>query len=325
MTLDALASLPASRSRVPRRGQSLRAIALAVSTLVAASSALSGEPQHRPAPADLKVVTRNVHRMPENHSATETRTLYVKGSRVRSDFTWRTDEGESRPLGTTIVRCDERRTLLLNPDARTYVFTPIPDASEWVARAPIAVARPLPRGPQVEITTDAVDTGERRSIGTYEARHVITTQTFDPSPGAQTPPSRTVTDGWYIDVPSFDCTTRTDSSAAFLIGYVQRRDGIPPDSFHSKRLGTARTGYAIEETIRHTAGGRTSITKTALVEASDAPLASTVFEVPDGYRPALPLPGGGFDLGKADTLVARVGSYVDVVAGWVHWAVRRIP
>lgn len=304
--------------------KSVRLIGLAVAALVTASSSLSGEPQHASAPADLKVVTRTIHRAPENHSASETQTLYVKGARLRSDITWRMDEGESRPLSTRIMRCDERRVLLLNPDARTYAFTPVPDNSEAAMRARVAFARPLPRGADVEVTIDAVDRGERRSIGSYEARHVITTRKFDPSPGAQTPRSETVTDGWYIDVPAFDCATRTDSFAAFAIGYVQRQDGSPPDSFHLKRLGTARTGYAIAEIVRYTAGARTSITKTALVEASDAPLASTVFDIPDGYRPALPLPGGGFDLSRADTIGARVALYCDVVADWVHWVVRSI-
>jgi hypothetical protein len=303
--------------------KSVRLIGLAVAALGAASSPVSGEPQHPSAPADLKVITRTINRAPENHSVTNTQTLYVKGARLRSDITVRMDEGESRPVSTTIMRCDERRVLLLNPDARTYALTPALDASDEAMSARVTFARPLPRGADVEITIDAVDTGERRSIGSYEARHVITTRKFDPSPGAQTPRSETVTDGWYIDVPAFDCATRTDSSAAFLIGYVQR-DGSPPDSFHLNRLGTARTGYAIAEIVRYTAGGRTSITKTALVEASDAPLASTVFDVPDGYRPALPLPGGGFDLGRADTIAARVGSYCDIVADWVQWVVRRI-
>jgi hypothetical protein len=307
----------------------LRRVSL-VATLLAIAAAgtdasLSGEPQHSLASADLKVVTRTLHDGSGTHRATETRTLYVKGPRLRSDATWRMDEGESRPLMTTVARCDERRTLLLNPEARTYAFTPVMNPSEWVTRAPIAVARPLPRGPDVEVTIDALDTGERRSIARRDARRVVTTRKVDPSPGAQTPRTETVTDGWYIDVPAFDCATQADSSAAFALAYVQRQDGPPPDAVHLKRLGTARTGYPIDETVRHTAGDRTSITRTALVEASDAPLVSTVFEIPEGYRPALPLPGGGFDLDRADTLGARVASYVDVLTGWVHWAIRRLP
>lgn len=300
--------------------KSARWIRFTLAALMAASPTVFGAASRSrtPEPSDLKVVTRTTY---GQHGVTETRTLYVKGARLRSDAISRTHDGESRLERTRIMRCDERRMLLLNPEARTYAFMPVPDipaTTAAVVRARAALAQPVPRGADVEITIDAVDTGERRAIGSYEARHVITTRKTEPSPGAQTPRSTTVTDGWYVDVPEFDCATRRDSSAV-AVEFVIWQGGDPPDAIHVKRLRTARTGYAIEETERQTGAGGTFVSETELIEASAAPLASTLFDVPGGYRRALPRIDGGVDLSRPDTFVARLTSYCEFVADWVRW------
>jgi hypothetical protein len=57
----------------------------------------------------------------------------------------------------------------------------------------------------VKVTINTVDTGERRQVGSYSARHVITTTTAAPSPGATTRASESVEDGWHIDLPPAGC------------------------------------------------------------------------------------------------------------------------
>jgi len=44
----------------------------------------------------------------------------------------------------------------------------------------------------VKVTVESVDTGDRRQIGRYTARHVMTTTTTEPSPGASTRASEAV-------------------------------------------------------------------------------------------------------------------------------------
>jgi hypothetical protein len=92
--------------------------------------------------------------------------------------------------------------------------------------------------------------------------------------------------------------------------------GRPPDRLHFKQLGSARRGYAIQETTRHSEDGRTSVAQVELVEFSEAPLDAALFEVPSGYRTALPLVHGGYDLTQPDTLVNRLHTYWDEVVLW---------
>jgi hypothetical protein len=203
---------------------------------------------------------------------------------------------------------------------------PIEPSSPFAGRARAATALAQPRGARVEITLDAFDTGERKTIGGYEARHVITTRTVEPTPGAQTSRSSTVTDGWYLDLPALDCRAPGDSprAATALLSVLSAPAGRPPDSLDVKWLRKAHTGFAIDETQRFSHPGGTVVTKTELVEASAAPLASSVFDVPDGYRPALPLPAGqGFDLSRPDTLSGRLSTYWDLVSAWVRSITRR--
>ena len=48
-----------------------------------------------------------------------------------------------------------------------------------------------------------------------------------------------------------------------------------------------------------------------LIEVSDEPLDSSLFEIPRDYRPALPLVRGGYDLTKPDTAANRAQVYWD--------------
>jgi hypothetical protein len=62
----------------------------------------------------------------------------------------------------------------------------------------------------------------------------------------------------------------------------------------------------------------TFIATTSLVEFSDAPLDPALFDVPPGYRPALPLGAGNFDLTRPDSVANRVRLAGENAAFWVH-------
>jgi hypothetical protein len=221
-------------------------------------------------------------------------------------------------IGTYITQCDERRIVLLDDEARTYAFSPIEDPSVYLQRVRLAARQrpePEPTGGDVTITIDAVDTGERRTLGRYVARRVITTTKTEPGPGTSVPPSGSELDGWYIDLPPATCRDRGDLPEPFSYTIAQR-SSTPRDRVHIRRLGTARRGYPIEEISRSHDEGGTITSKLELVEFSDAPLDAALFTVTAGYRPALPRLFGGYDLTKPDTVMNRLQSYWNGLRAW---------
>jgi hypothetical protein len=274
---------------------------------------------------DATITTRRTMDRPGGSVLTEV--LYLKGARQRREFLFEHPSqpvvGMQIPRGFTqaqISQCDQQRMLWLNLDAKTYAYEPIIDPATTIARLRTATGRQAlsdekPSRPTFRITLDAVDTGERRQYGRYVARHVITTKTIEPEPGANVDASVDRQDGWYIDVLESNCTT--SEGVAFVSGAVQK-SGTPPPAVEFKRRGDTRRGYPIEETHRH--GGRYAfVSRIELVEFSETPLDQELFTVPDGYRAALPLPNGGYDLTKPDTILNRVDSYRQVVAAWTDY------
>jgi hypothetical protein len=282
-----------------------------------------------PAVPDVMITTRRT--IDRQDSSTTTTSVYYKGARRRAetivDWPPRVSvvTGSVRThMGTSITQCDERRTVELNDEAKTYVYSSIEDPSVYLERARLAAARPPqpePTGGDVTITIDAVDTGERRAMGRYVAQRVITTTKTEPGPGASVPASDTTQDGWYIDLPSSNCWDRGDGPEPFAYTIAQRPNA-PHDRVHIKRLGTAYRGYAVEETTR-SQDERGAITSTLkLIEFSDTPLDAALFTVPAGYRPALPMLSGGYDLTKPDTVMNRIQSYWNGVWAWVDGRLR---
>jgi hypothetical protein len=276
-----------------------------------------------PAVPDVRIKTRQT--FDRKNSIIFTTIVYLKGARQRrEDIVDRPPQVRARSgsqrtrMETQITQCDERRTVLLNEEAKTYAYSPIEDPSVYLRRAQTAASRPPqpePTGGDVTITIDALDTGERRTMGRYIARRVITTTTTEPGPGASTPRSDSKQDGWYIDLPSANCSDQGDRAETFAYTVLWRAD-TPLDRVHINRLGTARRGYPIEESTHSQNERGTTTSKVELIEFSDAPLDTALFAVPADYRPALPNLFGGYDLTKPDTVMNRLHSYWDGVKAW---------
>ena len=138
--------------------------------------------------------------------------------------------------------------------------------------------------------TNSVDTGERRPIGPYLARHVITTtRTEFVSSGRTKVQER---DGWYVDLP-VDC-----HDWAATLELYDTTPGSPGAQVTLR--GNGRRGYPIIQTHRIPNGGfrwsdglTTSVAvtiKTELVHLSEEILDPALFAVPPGYTPAPPRP-----------------------------------
>lgn len=256
--------------------------------------------------SDLKIRTRRND--PVN---SDVETLYLKGSRQRREYL------HDKPAKATFVnisRCDERKRIDLNDDAKLYAELPIVDWSEQRKRA-----RPVPptdmTGSEVTITTDSIDTGERRQQGAYTARHVKIRITVESGPGAATPSSTEERDGWYIDLPGLGC-----EDSGRRIGFLSA-NFVPAgrhDRIHFRKLGSAPAGFPLEETITRTQQGKSTASKLELLEFSEARLDDALFQVPAGYSPALSTPHGGFDMTRPETLANRVQVYWAELKDWTR-------
>ena len=258
-----------------------------------------------PAFADLTIKKRHAFGPTPARGTTEV--LYLKGARERHELLY--EQSERRSLDyATIMQCDKRRSVQLNTEAKLYFVSVLRDWSAELKRG-----RPVPEAQGADVTTtfDAVDTGQRRLVGRYAARRVQTTVTVEASPGANTPPSTRVTDGWYIDLPGLGCSD-TSTTTSLTIGEAVQPGGLP-DRQHHKIKGTANRGYAIEETTNFTQTGRTTVDRVELIELSENSLDSSLFDIPRDYRPALPGIGGGSDMTKPDTLANRLQEYWDEI------------
>jgi hypothetical protein len=218
-------------------------------------------------------------------------TLRLKGGRSRSESAPNSTR-PMRPFTAHITQCDQKAMIILFEPTKTYRIHYFHEPSEReVEREEMQKAKP-PTGPIVTVTTDSEDTGERRQMGSYEARHIKTTITVDPSKGALTPAGKTEMDGWYLDLPGLNCR-------------VADRGDMPPgsawhvpvavgghDTFKFIKTGNATAGYAVEETSTERSEGNVAVNKTELLEFSDKPLDESLFEIPPDHTEA-PTPGPG--------------------------------
>jgi hypothetical protein len=260
-----------------------------------------------PSFSDLKIKTRR-----SGDSSTFVETLYLKGARQRQEYVY---EKPFNMRPASINRCDDRKRIDLNPDTKLYAELPIVDWSERRKDA-----RPIPpsemTGADVTMTTDSIDTGERRPLGSYMARHVRITIKVEAGPGAAMSSSVEEHDGWYIDLPGLGCQNSGKDIGFLSASFAATRPRH--DQVHFKRLGTAPAGFPIEETIKRTGQGNNTISKVELLEFSESPLDDALFNVPAGYAPALRTPRGGFDMMKPDTLSNRVQVYWAELERWTR-------
>jgi hypothetical protein len=239
------------------------------------------------------------------------RTLYFKGARQRQEDVL---DGKSTHF-ISIAQCDEHRTILLNEEAKTYAYQPIYDPSDYFRRAHQSSSK---AAIEATTTTDSDDTGERRAIGPYVARHILTTRrTEHRSSGTVQLEER---DGWYVDIP-VDC-----HDWAARLELYDTTPGVPGTQMMLR--GDGRRAYPIIETIQMRNGmfvrrdGQTialTVTSTQeLIEVTDQVLDTALFNIPPGYRPALARSRGGPDMSKPDTLTNRAELYWTELVAWAN-------
>ena len=227
--------------------------------------------------ADTKVKIRQT-----TNGQTYENSTYIKGKRQRSE----TNGGQM----ITITQCDLRRNLMLMPMTKTYMVQPYDDASSAPSSAGAMsnsrppLQQPSKKGGVVTSTVTTRDTGERKQMFGYTARHIITTMVMESSPDACSPSNHKMEiDGWYIDAAfALDC----DLGRNYTPYRPQMNSGGCHDRYETKQIGTAKKGFAVwEKTTMFGPNGAESFSTTnEVIEFSQGTLDASLFEPPADYR-----------------------------------------
>jgi hypothetical protein len=205
-------------------------------------------------------------------STTETS---IKGARERS-----VNQG---PNGSTITlrQCDLKRTLTLNEQARTYMVSNDPLDENAAKAASLATGAPASEvtGGKVTLTITVTDTGERRLMQGYQARHLRAKVAQEPSPDACTQARQSFDiDGWFADI------AEQQAACAQFSPPVQQGDGCH-DTVLTRVLGSGKLGYPLQENITMpTADGSAMTVSLQVAELTKQELPAELFDVPTGYR-----------------------------------------
>lgn len=226
---------------------------------------------------------------------TET-TIYVKGMRKRIE----TGSMMGMPPAPVVIeQCDLQRTVKLNDKKKLYFIIPFSKDQEEVIdediktppskTKPVAPKTATQKGGTITMWYNITDTGERKKIHGFTARHIWTTQKIKPSADACSMKDSIIikTDGWYIDLPQFNCPVRYKPSQ-MPRDPSERTKPDCMDRFITRKSGKGKLGFPLTETTTIIMGGSNPQmnqfqTNMETVELSQEKLDSMLFEIPPGY------------------------------------------
>jgi hypothetical protein len=262
---------PSHKAQLEIKRDMLKTTIVRIAVVIACLSILSAA-----ASADTKVKTRQT-----SGGQTYENTSYIKGKRQRSE----TNSGQM----IMIQQCDLRRNIQIMPQMKMYMIQPYDQpnqpspSSTTPSTSTTPASQPVKKGGLVTSTVTTKDTGERKQILGYTARHIITTMEMKSSPDACSQNNTKMEiDGWYIDAAfALEC----DSSRAYA-NYRPHGSGGCQDRYETKTIGTAKKGYPVWEktTMFGPNGAESFSTINEVVEFSNATLDQSLFEIPEGYR-----------------------------------------
>jgi hypothetical protein len=225
------------------------------------------------ATADIKISAKN-----SVAGYSTENTTYIKGARQR------TEQGAGM---TTIYQCDLKRFIQINENAGTYLVTPL-DVEETAASDEKVEMEQKKhsgskRGGVVTYITTTKDTGERKEMFGFTARHIMTTMTKEATPDAcDQQKLHLETDGWYIDLQyGLNCTSDRP--------FVPRQfESVKPDCvdrIRYKQSGSAKLGYPLVlKTTIYGDDNRAFTTTTEVVSLTTSTLDVSLFDVPANYK-----------------------------------------
>ncbi|HEY0427080.1 MAG TPA: hypothetical protein VGC76_04660 [Pyrinomonadaceae bacterium] len=225
--------------------------------------------------ADVKVKIRQTMA-----GQTYENTTYIKGKRQRAE------QNMGGMQQVTITQCDLRRDVRLMPMAKTYMIDPFGDAvtQEKPSVTQTKSTAVSSGGGIVTTTITTKDTGERKQMFGYTARHlIITMETVPSADSCLKDKTKMQTDGWYIDAEwNFEC----DRGYVNYQNYAPQQKAGCTDKYNVKTIGTAKRGYPVYEkmTMFDESGDEMTSFTNEVVEISKATLDQALFEIPTDYR-----------------------------------------
>ncbi len=200
----------------------------------------------------------------------------IKGSRERTV--------SQSPSGSTISlrQCDLKRTITINDQAQTYFIAndPQDDAAIKAAAMLTGAAPATDSAAYITETSTITDTGERKTMYGYPARHLKARVTVQSSQSACSQVSQSFDlDGWYTDL-----SKEQSSACGQFLPPIRQTEGCN-DRVISHRSGSGKPGYPLTETLTlRNADGTTTQIGVQTSEISKQALDKDLFEIPPGYR-----------------------------------------
>jgi hypothetical protein len=201
---------------------------------------------------------------------------YLRGKAMRTEEIATT--GNARHI--TILSFENHAMYQVDETARQYTEMGGPDLIANLAARLTRVRAVRESGKIVNIYFEMIDTGERRQMFGFTARHMVFHERHVAEPGACSENSEIDRDGWYASPRS---STARSEYGTFLLASVSCSDTV---IMHGH---PANPGMALEEktTTRYTnpAGpDRILFESKEIVEFSNDPLDESLFEVPRGFQ-----------------------------------------
>lgn len=230
------------------------------------------------------------------------RTEYIRGRASRNESRSCTGSGDAAqhgPLRAYIHNRDLRRIFSLDLDTRIYITYRINEYG-----APIwSKGRQWKRkrsGFVTQIKSETIDTGERQEMFGHVARRMISRTTKTPDPASGRYPSKTETEGWYIDPPSAWLALHPPPKpGTFYFLSAQTQDSGIDEIKHS-HTGPVENGFPLITTMVHHSTWlhpdgvlqtHTHTRHSEVTELSEAALDPGLFLPPRDFRRVLQLPG----------------------------------
>lgn len=224
------------------------------------------------APADDLHFKKNISVEGNQVSSSET---FVKGSRERTV--------NNSPMGSivTLRQCDLKRTVTLNEQSQSYVVAKDPEDESAGRAAALMTGAPAAAnsGGTITQTVAVTDTGERKQMSGYTARHLKTTVVVESSTNACSQVNQKYEiDGWYADLAKEQVSCSQSLPPVKLAANCTDRIIV-----HHK--GTGKAGYPLHETIT-LQNENANPTKIEVVtsDISKEPLKPELFDVPADFH-----------------------------------------
>jgi hypothetical protein len=265
-----------------RKGFSLYGFTTVFVLCVSSVSLFFGQTRTRTSGNDFKVRYKTtLMSMGSSGHESESVTM-IKGARERSETS---NYGSSM---VNITQCDLKRSIQISDANRKYIINPMEAVNSTSSTAPATTpttSTDTRRGGVVYYKTSTIDTGERKEMFGFTARHIKSSTIIESSPDACNPvKQRSELDGWYIDlVVGLDCQYGRNQMTA-----MPPMKGRCTDQTRFQREGNGKLGFPLVETMKlYGENGQVMFSTTKeVVEISRDTLDTALFDIPAGYTEA---------------------------------------